>query len=136
MTKRKYKTKTGRPKAYVDWNKVDNFLQAQCDGVSIAGILGMHPDTLYRVCAKEKKMTFSAYSALKKAEGVEMLKAVQYQNAMSGNVVMQIWLGKQYAGQRDRQDVAHHGIPPSVSINVTSPENAKKLNDFLNGKPE
>ena len=40
----------GRPKANIDWNKVDDFLQAQCDGVGIAGILGFHPNTLYEAC--------------------------------------------------------------------------------------
>lgn len=135
--KKKEEEKTitsGRPKALIDWNKVDNYLQAQCDGVGIAGLLGIHPNTLYEACKEINNISFSEYSAQKKAEGVELLKAVQFQNAMSGNVVMQIWLGKQYAGQRDKQDIGHQGIPPSVSINVTSPENAKKLNDFLNGE--
>ena len=130
----KKKARPGRPRALIDWVKVDNLLQAQCNGTGIAGLCGIHPNTLYEECKRVHKCNFSDYSARKKAEGVEMLRSVQFQSALAGNVVMQIWLGKQYAGQRDRQDIAHEGIPPSVSINVTSPENAKKLNEFLNGE--
>ena len=94
-----------RPKTVIDWNKVDKYLQAQCDGVGIAGLLGISPDTLYRACQEVHKMGFAQYSAQKKAEGVELLKAKQYQLAMKGNVTMGIWLGKQYAGQRDKQEI-------------------------------
>lgn len=94
-----------RPKTVIDWNKVDKYLQAQCDGVGIAGLLGISPDTLYRACQEVHKMGFAQYSAQKKAEGVELLKAKQYQLAMEGNVTMGIWLGKQYAGQRDKQEI-------------------------------
>jgi hypothetical protein len=105
----------GRPKANIDWGEVDRYLQAQCDGTAIASILGIHPDTLYRACDEKYKMTFTAYSAIKKAEGVELLKAKQFQTAMEGNVTMQVWLGKQYAGQRDKIDNEHQG---AIQINV------------------
>lgn len=97
----------GRPKAEIDWEKVDRFLNAQCDGVGIAEILGIHPNTLYEACKEVHKMNFSEYSAIKKAEGVELLKAKQYQTAMEGNVTMQVWLGKQYAGQKDKVENDH-----------------------------
>jgi hypothetical protein len=93
-----------RPKAVIDWNKVDKYLQAQCDGVGIAGLLGISPDTLYRACQEVHKMGFAEYSAIKKAEGVELLKAKQYQVAMEGDKTMLVWLGKQYAGQSDKSE--------------------------------
>jgi len=105
----------GRPKANIDWNKVDDFLQAQCDGVGIAGILGIHPNTLYEACKEKYNLSFSEYSAQKKAEGVELLKAKQYQVAMEGDKTMLVWLGKQYAGQRDKIDNEHQG---AIQINV------------------
>jgi len=124
----------GRPRANINWSEVDNYLKAQCTGTSIAGILGIDAETLYNRCKEDNKMGFTEYSARKKAEGIELLKAIQYKTAMAGNVVMQIWLGKQYANQRDRQDLTHTGIPPNVQVNVTSKENAAKLDEFLNGK--
>jgi len=105
----------GRPKANIDWSKVDKYLQAQCDGVSIAGLLGICPDTLYRSCQEIHKIGFAEYSAKKKAEGVELLKAKQYQVAMEGDKTMLVWLGKQYAGQRDKIDNEHQG---AIQINV------------------
>lgn len=125
--------KTGRKKITIDWNKVDKYLNAQCLGTNIASILGIHPNTLYRACEEDKKMSFGDYSAQKKAEGVELLKVIQYQTALQGNVIMQIWLGKQYAGQRDKQDVAHE-FPPEIKIEVANKENIGKLKDILNGK--
>jgi hypothetical protein len=114
----------------VDWEKVDKYLQAQCDGVSVASILGISADTLYLRCVEEKEMTFTAYSAKKKAEGVQLLKAKQFQTAMSGNVTMQIWLGKQYAGQREKAEVMNTGLP-NISVVVDSPETARVLKELL-----
>ncbi len=119
----------GRPKAIIDWNKVDKYLQAQCDGVGIAGILGIAPLTLYRACEREKNVNFDTYSAQKKGEGVELLKAKQFQTAMEGNVVMQIWLGKQYAGQRDKQDI-DQTINQPIQF-VISNENKKAIDSLI-----
>lgn len=93
----------------IDWNKVDNYLKAQCDGVGIAGIIGIHPNTLYEACEEQNKMSFSEYAALKKGEGRELLRAKQFQSAMEGDKTMQIWLGKQYLGQKDSSKIEHGG---------------------------
>ena len=122
----------GRPQANIDWQKVDKYLQAQCDGVGIAGILGIHPNTLYEACKDKYKISFSEYSAQKKGEGVELLKAKQFQIGMAGDKGMLIWLGKQYAGQSERQDIKHE-LPAEIKINVTNQDNLKKLKDFISG---
>lgn len=96
----------GRTKTNIDWGKVDKYLQAQCDGTGIAGLLGIHPNTLYRLCEEKYKMSFSEYSAQKKTEGKELLRAKQYQVAMSGDKTMLVWLGKQYLNQTDRRNIA------------------------------
>jgi len=94
-----------RPKAIIDWSKVDKYLQAQCTGTGIAGLLGIHPNTLYQACEALYKCNFSEYSEQKKGEGKELLRAKQFQTAMEGNVSMQIWLGKQYLEQRDKTEI-------------------------------
>jgi len=94
-----------RPKANIDWNKVDKYLQAQCGGTGIAGLLGIHPNTLYETCKEVYKCNFSEYSEQKKGEGKELLRAKQFQTAMDGNVTMQIWLGKNYLEQADKQEI-------------------------------
>lgn len=131
--KKTYKTKTGRPSSFIEWPKVEGYLKAQCTGTSIAGLLGIHPDTLYRECKRIYGVTFSEYSRTKKAEGLELLRAAQFQGAMGGNTIMQIWLGKQYLGQKDKAYLEPGDQPLNVNVKVTSKENEKKLKDFLNG---
>ena len=97
--------KVGRPEIKVDWAKVDQYLRAQCNGTGIAGIIGVHPNTLYLKCEEDNKMSFSDYSAQKKGEGQELLRAKQHLTAMEGNVTMQIWLGKQYLAQSDKNEL-------------------------------
>lgn len=96
--------KVGRPKAKIEWKKVDQLLKAGCTGASIAEMIGIHPDTLYERCKEEHKTNFSDYSQQKRAVGLDMLKAKQFDIAMKGNQTMLIWLGKQYLDQKDKVD--------------------------------
>ena len=41
-----------------------------------------------------------------KEEGKAKLRDVQLKSAMSGNVTMQIWLGKQYLDQTDKTNIS------------------------------
>ena len=90
-----------RPKKKIDWDEVDSYLNAQCNGTEIAGIIGMHPNTLYNQCKEKYNITFTDYSRQKKNQGIEMLKAKQYNMAMNGNTSMAIWLGKQHLNQSE-----------------------------------
>jgi hypothetical protein len=98
----------GRPKAKIDWSRVDKYLQAHCDGVGIAGLLGIAPDTLYRSCKDIHNIGFDAYSAIKKAEGKELLRTKQFQVAMEGDRTMLVWLGKQYLEQKEKTETDLH----------------------------
>jgi len=40
-------------------------LQAQCNGSTTAGILGIHPDTLYKAMEERYNVAFTAYSQQK-----------------------------------------------------------------------
>ncbi len=100
----------GRPKASIDWDIVDKYLQAHCDGAAIAGLFGIHPNTLYLACEEKYKINFSEYSAKKRGEGKEMLRAKMFEQAMAGDKTMLIWLSKQYLGMSEKQEVEHKGI--------------------------
>lgn len=115
---------TGRPKASIDWQKVDNYLKAQCDGAGIAGLLGIHPNTLYEACKEVHKCNFSDYSVQKKGEGKELLRAKQFQIAMEGDKTMLVWLGKQYLGQQDKSELNHNVNIPSLPNIVIKTKNA------------
>lgn len=95
----------GRPRAKIDWDKVDQWLIAGATGTQIAASLGTHPDTLYLNCERDHKMTFSAYSHEKRSIGDRLIHAAQFELAVKNkNATMLIWLGKQRCGQKERDD--------------------------------
>ncbi len=96
---------TGRGQVTIDWDTVGKLLEAGCSGESIATQLGIHRTTLYNRCKNDTGLTFSTFSQQKKMLGDNLLRAKQYQTAMSGNVTMQIWLGKQRLGQSDKNEL-------------------------------
>jgi hypothetical protein len=96
--------KAGRPKVEIDWDKVGKMLEAGAFATGIAATIGCDEATLYRRCETDNKVSFAAFSQEKKAKGDELLRVKQFQTAMSGNVTMQIWLGKQRLGQVDKSE--------------------------------
>ncbi len=91
----------GRPEIPIDWNKVDELLVGGCTGVQVAAYIGMHPETFYDRCVKENGTNFTDYAYPKKQKGNSLLHSKQLEVALSGNVTMLIWLGKQRLGQRE-----------------------------------
>ncbi len=104
----------GRKPTKIDWEKVDEYLKAQCSGAAIAGILGIHDNTLYMRCKTDNNVDFVTYAAQKRGEGKEMLRRKQFDKALAGNVVMMIWLGKQYLGQSDKTETMTKELPVDV----------------------
>ena len=124
----------GRPEAEIDWKKVNQYLQAQCDGTGIAGILGIHPQTLYnKVVEKYGKQfnisNFTEYQKIKRAEGLELLRAKQFDILMAGNTTMAIWLGKQLLGQKDQVETTL--LVPQVKLLPHTAEDEKSIAESL-----
>ena len=115
MRERKYKT-AGRPKAIIDWNYVGKMLEADASAEGIAATINIDRGTLYKRCITDNKCEFTTFSASKKAKGNELLKAKQFQVAMSGDKVMLIWLGKQRLGQADKQEIKHFTIDKAIEF--------------------
>jgi IS30 family transposase len=122
----------GRPEIKIDWKKVGNLLKAQCIGTGIASMLGVSPDTLYRKCQEDHKTNFEDYSRQKKSEGVELLRAKQFQTAMEGDKTLLIWLGKQYLDQKDKaqSDITTNGKDISAGLTI-SKEDIRKISEAL-----
>lgn len=59
-------------------------------------------------------------------EGLTSLRRQQFQTAMKGNPTMLIWLGKQYLGQTDKQD-----ITANVTQDVTVSDARSKLEHLI-----
>jgi len=95
-----------KTKVKIDWKQVEDLLMADCSGVQIAARLGIHENTLYKRCKDDLKVEFVAFSQQKKAKGDCLLKVKQYESAVKDkNIPMQIWLGKQRLGQKDKTDL-------------------------------
>lgn len=106
---KKIKKGPGRPPVVIDWDYFEELCQAQCNGASIAGILGIHKETLYDAVKRKYNMLFSDFLREKSKEGRELLRHKQFSQAMEGNTTMQIWLGKQYLGQSEKSDLTTGG---------------------------
>ena len=103
-------SKGGRPKKQIDYELVDKLCEIQCTGEEIAAVLDIDYDTLNAGIKRDKGVGFSEYFAQKRSLGKKSLRRRQWQSAVEeGNVTMMIWLGKQYLGQSDKQDVEHSG---------------------------
>ena len=85
----------GRPKKTIDYDLVGKLAMIQCTEEEIAGILDISTRTL------QKDKEFIRIFHTKKDAGKSSLRRMQWKTAEAGNPTMQIWLGKQYLGQRD-----------------------------------
>jgi hypothetical protein len=95
--------KTGRPLKEISANQVKSLAEIGCTNIEIATVCGCSVDTLERRFAdiiKKGRETMKS-----------SLRRFQYTSAKSGSVPMQIWMGKQYLGQRDKNDVTSDGKP-------------------------
>lgn len=82
-----------RPLAEVDEIQVEKLAAINCSYDEMAAVLDCDPKTLTN--------RFSQAIKKGRAHGKMSLKRKQWEVAMSGNVSMLIWLGKQILGQSD-----------------------------------
>lgn len=95
------KNKGGRPRKEIDYVTLDKLCYFQCTGEECASFLEISYDTLDRHLKEDGHGGFAEYFKKKSAGGKISLRRKQWETAMSGNVSMQIWLGKQILDQRD-----------------------------------
>ena len=103
-----------RPIKKVDEEAIKKLAQLHCTFDEIAEFSGVSTKTLQR-----------RYVHLIK-KGREMgrisLRRAQFEKALSGNVVMQIWLGKQHLDQRDKIEQTTFSEPLPLIINAKPDE--------------
>lgn len=129
VAKKKVAKKTGRPLTEIKWATVDQMCLIQCTGEEIASVLNVSYDTLERACKREKKMPFADYIAQKKQGGRASLRRRQFKLAEEGNPTMCIWLGKQYLGQKDKNEQSG-----SIGHYDMSAKSDDELQDIIDGK--
>lgn len=92
-----------RPEAEIDKEQFEELCHIQCTEAEICAVLGVSEKTLQKWCRKTYKKGFSQIYREKKEGGKTSLRRAQWLTAVEGgNATMQIWLGKNLLGQRDK----------------------------------
>jgi len=97
-----------RPMKQVDEQTIQKLAQLHCTYDEIASFVGVSTKTLQR----------NYVHLIKKGRetGNISLRRAQFEKALSGNVVMQIWLGKQHLDQRDKIEKTNYNEPLPLVI--------------------
>ena len=107
ITGRKRKANSGRPRVMWDeaqWRQIDGMCAIQCTEGEIAGVMNVSTDTLERMVKDEWGINFAEYYKQKSDKGKMSLRRLQWKSAEAGNVAMQIFLGKQMLGQKEKAE--------------------------------
>ena len=108
--------KPGRPKEfYPDMEAVEKLCRLNCTDDEIASFFGVCRKTVER--ERKSNPEFNATIERGKSYGKLSLRRKQVELALEGNATMLIWLGKQYMGQSDKQDIDIGGEPVKLVIN-------------------
>jgi hypothetical protein len=100
-----------RPKANIDFDLVDKYLQAHCDGAAIASMIGVHKETLYdRIVAEFGEeygiSNFSDYAAIHKIE--DIIYDQKFTGAVIG--IFKENIIARDLGLTDKKEIEHKGI--------------------------
>jgi hypothetical protein len=101
-----------RPIKKVDEQAIQKLAQMHCTFDEIAEFCEVSTKTLQR----------NYVHLIKKGRelGKISLRRAQFEKALSGNVVMQIWLGKQHLDQRDKIEQTNYNEPLPLIIEAQS----------------
>ncbi len=91
--------KRGRKPIEIDYDMAEKYSSIMCTQSEIASLLGVSLSTL------EHDPEFLRIHKKGMDKGKSSLRRMQYHAASGGNATMQIWLGKQYLGQKDKQEI-------------------------------
>jgi hypothetical protein len=129
----------GRPKIFINWEEVDDYCRAHCNGASIARLMGMSPQTFYKHVEAKHKKTFTQYMDEKKEEGASLIKYQIYKDALEGkhNGLDRIWWTKNCLGWTDKPGELKDK-PTLIQINIgnskENPDKIQTIQNFFNGK--
>ena len=130
--------KGGAPRKQIDYKVLDSLCAIQCTGEECAAVLEMDYDTLNAALKRDGNVGFSDYFAKKSANGKASLRRKQFSVANEGNPTMLIWLGKQWLGQSEKQELdlksADGSMSPKSCID-TSKLSTETLKELMAAKP-
>lgn len=98
--------KKGRPRKEIDKRTFENLCAIQSTITEMCAIFECDSKTLENWCKREYGMNFSQVFKEKRCKGFISLRRAQFQKAIDEkNTAMLIFLGKNWLGQSDRQEV-------------------------------
>jgi len=93
-----------RPSKEIDFNQFESLCKIQCTEAEICSVLDVTDKTLCKRLVEHYGAGFSEVYKKFAEFGKASVRRMQFRSAENGNVTMQIWLGKQYLGQRDKTE--------------------------------
>lgn len=94
-----------RPRKEIPQNEFEKLCALQCTKDEICGFFEITDKTLDAWCKRTYKRGFSDIYAEKRSTGKISIRRKQFEVALSGNVSMLIWLGKNILNQVDKQEI-------------------------------
>jgi len=118
------KNKGGRPEKQLDWDLINGLAEIHCTPKEIVAFVNKHyaENTHYNTYDGQTRrkygLSFGEYvNTMHEATAKPKLRRLQWKGAESGNAALLIWLGKQYLGQTDKQEIEQHNYDmPTVII--------------------
>ena len=102
------KNNMGRPKKKIDYSDLEGLCMLQCTEEEIARFFKVSVDTIERRVKEHYGETFAELYKKFSEHGKISLRRAMYKKAVEeGNVVMQIWLSKNWLGFKDK--IEHAG---------------------------
>lgn len=113
--------KGGRPRKEIDKRTFENLCAIQSTLEEICAVFECTPKTLETWCKREYGDTFYKVFSEKRCRGFISLRRAQFQKAIDEkNTAMQIFLGKNWLGQSDKQDVKLSPVEINSSYDLSS----------------
>ncbi len=126
----------GRPRLTFDLRMVEDLGKIQSTHSELAAVLGVSVDTVERRLKDDEEFCGAYEKGLE--NGRSSLRRIQWKAALGGNTTMQIWLGKQYLGQRDsRQEIDYRDQTETVhQVQGLTVEELRALIGVLASQPD
>jgi hypothetical protein len=123
----------GRPKAKIDWERVDQLARAHCSMTGIAKIMKYSTPTISLAIERTFNMRATDYLHERKEEGTALMREAIYEAGLKGNIIAQIFWLKNRDGWSDRQQVTHE-ILPTIQVALpgdTTEQDSKMIQEFF-----
>lgn len=125
----KTKSKGTKPLKELPWDVINELAALHCTPGEIHAFLNktdqtIHYNTLDQHTKRNFNMSFGQYiTTVHDASAKPKLRKLQWKAAEKGNATLLIWLGKQYLGQVDRQEIEQTNYNmPTLVIDDTKDE--------------